>query len=140
MTDPARALSALCHLDPGMPIDQWHAAGRAAIAAGLSIDDIDAWSSAASNYKGRRDVEMQFSKVTADGGTTEATLFKMAFDAGWQDTAKGRNRSQGTRQMARPIPKAKATKKAAPRSNLTASVGARQSPPGCGSRSCHGDW
>lgn len=52
MTPTYRALSALCHLDPGMPIDQWHAAGRAAIAAGLTIDDIDTWSSAASNYRG----------------------------------------------------------------------------------------
>ncbi len=112
MSDIARALSALCHLDPGMPIDQWHAAGRAAIAAGLSIDDIDAWSSAASNYRGRRDVEMQFSKVTSDGGTTEATLFKMAFDAGWQDPSKGQQKGQGTRQAARPIPKAKPTEKA----------------------------
>lgn len=120
MSDIARALSALCHLDPGMPIDQWHAAGRAAIAAGLSIDDIDAWSSAASNYRGRRDVEMQFSKVTPDGGTTEATLFKMAFDAGWQDPSKGQQKGQGTRQAARPIPKAKPTEKAAPRPNLAA--------------------
>lgn len=121
MSDIARALSALCHLDPGMPIDQWHAAGRAAIAAGLSIDDIDAWSSAASNYRGRRDVEMQFSKVTPDGGTTEATLFKMAFDAGWQDPSKGQQKGQGTRQTARPIPKAKPREKIAPRPNLAAS-------------------
>jgi putative DNA primase/helicase len=117
MTDPARALSALCHLDPGMSIDQWHAAGRAAIAAGLSIDDIDAWSSAAQNYKGRRDVEMQFSKVTADGGTTEATLFRMAFDAGWQDPTKGQQKGQGSRQAA----KVKSPEKIAPRPNLAVS-------------------
>ncbi|MDP1610089.1 MAG: AAA family ATPase [Sulfuritalea sp.] len=120
MSDTTRALSALCHLDPGMPIDQWHAAGRAAIAAGLSIDDIDDWSSAAPNYKGRRDVEMQFSKVTADGGTTEATLFKMAFDAGWQDPTKGQQKGQGTRQAVRPTPKVKPTEKIAPRPNLAA--------------------
>ena len=117
MTDPARALSALCHLDPGMSIDQWHAAGRAAIAAGLTIDDIDAWSSAAPNYKGRRDVEMQFSKVTPDGGTTAATLFKMALDAGWQDPAKGLRQGQGPRQASRPTPKPKPTEKTAPRAN-----------------------
>ena len=121
MTDPARALSALCHLDPGMSIDQWHTAGRAAIAAGLTIDDIDDWSSAASNYRGRRDVELQFSKVTADGGTTEATLFKMAIDAGWQDPAKGPRQGQGARQTVRPIPKARPPEKTAPRPHLAAS-------------------
>lgn len=121
MTDTARALSALCHLDPGMPIDQWHTAGRAAIAAGLSIDDIDAWSSAALNYLGRRDVEIQFSKVTADGGTTEATLFKMALDSGWQDPAKGQRQGQWMRQGTRPTPKAKPPEKIAPRPNLAVS-------------------
>lgn len=121
MTDPARALSALCHLDPGMPIDQWHAVGRAAIAAGLSIDDIDAWSSAAANYKGRRDVEMQFAKVTADGGTTEATLFRMALDAGWQDPAKRHQQGSGNRHTARPTPKPKPSEKTAPRPHLAAS-------------------
>lgn len=117
MSDTARALSALCHLDPGMPIDQWHAAGRAAIAAGLTIDDIDAWSSAAPNYKGRRDVEMQFSKVTPDGGTTAATLFKMALDTGWQDPAKVPRHGQGPRQASRPTPKPKPPEKTAPRAN-----------------------
>lgn len=120
MTDPARALSALCHLDPGMPIDRWHAAGRAAIAAGLTIEDLDDWSSAGANYRGRRDVEMQFSKVTADGGTTEATLFKMALDAGWQDPAKGQRHVHGPRQVARPTPKSKPQEKTAARPNLAA--------------------
>jgi hypothetical protein len=110
-------LSALCHLDPGMSIDQWHAAGRAAIAAGLTIDDIDAWSSAAPNYKGRRDVEMQFSNVTPDGGTTAATLFRMALDGGWQDPAKGPRQGQGPRQVSQPAPKPKPAEKTAPRPN-----------------------
>lgn len=121
MSDTARALNALCHLDPGMSIDQWHAAGRAAIAAGLTIDDLDDWSSAASNYKGRRDVEMQFSKVTPDGGTTGATLFKMALDAGWQDPARGPRQGQGLRQASRPIPKSKPPEKTAPRPKPAAS-------------------
>jgi KaiC/GvpD/RAD55 family RecA-like ATPase len=117
MSDTARALSALCHLDPGMSIDKWHAAGRAAIAAGLTIDDIDAWSSAAPNYKGRRDVEMQFSNVTPDGGTTAATLFRMALDGGWQDPAKGPRQGQGPRQASRPTPKPKPVENTAPRAN-----------------------
>lgn len=121
MSDTARALSALCHLDPGMSIDQWHAAGRAAIAAGLTIDDIDAWSSAAPNYKGRRDVEMQFSKVTPDGGTTAATLFKMALDAGWQDPAKVPRQGQGPRQASRPTPRPKPPEKTAPRATSAVS-------------------
>ncbi len=120
MTDPARASSALCHLDPGMSIDQWHAAGRAAIAAGLSIEDIDAWSSTASNYKGRHDIESKFRNVTPDGGTTEATLFRMALDAGWQDPAKGPRQGQGLRQASRSTPKPKPAEKATPRPNLTA--------------------
>lgn len=117
MSDTARALGALCHLDPGMSIDQWHAAGRAAIAAGLTIDDLDAWSSAAPNYKGRRDVEMQFSKVTPDGGTTAATLFRMALDAGWHDPAKGPRQGQGPRQPSRPTPKPNPAEKIAARAN-----------------------
>lgn len=117
MTGNCRALSALCHLDPRMPIDQWHAAGRAAIAAGLSIDDLDNWSSAASNYRGRKDVETQFSKVTPDGGTTEATLFRMALDAGWQDPSKGQPKAAGPRQAIQPEPKVKPPEKSQPAPN-----------------------
>jgi len=131
MSDTARALSALCHLDPGMPIDRWHAAGRAAIAEGLTIDDIDAWSSAAPNYKGRRDVEMQFSKVTPDGGTTGATLYRMALDAGWQDPAKGQRHGQKPRQAFRPAPSPKPPEKTAPRPNPAVSdLWARSGPAG----------
>lgn len=114
--DISRVLSALQFLDPGMPIDQWHAAGRAAIAGGASLDDIDAWSSAGANYKSRRDIEMQFSRVTPDGGTTEATLFKMALDAGWKDPAKPRHNGHSKRQAgtlaASPIPQQKTPQKA----------------------------
>lgn len=63
---------------------------------------------------------MQFAKVTPDGGTTEATLYKMAFDAGWQDPSTGRQKGRGTHQAVRPTTKVKPTEKTAPRPNLAA--------------------
>lgn len=121
MTDTSRALDALLFLDPGMSYDPWWEAGCGAIAVGLTLDDIDAWSSTAPNYKGRKDIDEKFRNVTVDGGITGATLYRMAIDAGWQDPAKKlHQKGHGTRQAARPIPKPKPTKKIATRPNLAA--------------------
>jgi hypothetical protein len=41
------ARSALFSIDPGLPREDWHRVGRAAIAAGLSVADLEVWSSSA---------------------------------------------------------------------------------------------
>lgn len=102
MDEYDRALSALHTLDPGCSREQWHEIGRAAIAAGLSIDDVDQWSSAAPNYAGTKDVKAAFRTVTPEGGTGPGTLYKLAFGAGWIDPAKGRNVTPRTASRAKP--------------------------------------
>jgi len=122
MDERDRALSALYALDPGKPFEYWNPACMSGIAARLSLDDIDQWSSTAPNYKGRKDIDEKFRNVTVNGGIGAGTLYRMAFEAGWQDPAKKLyQRGQGTRQAARPIPKAKPTEKTALRLNLAAS-------------------
>jgi hypothetical protein len=59
-----RAHSALCSIPSDLDRDTWHRIGRAGIAAGLTIDDIDKWSSKASNYAGTKDVHSAFRSVT----------------------------------------------------------------------------
>jgi KaiC/GvpD/RAD55 family RecA-like ATPase len=120
MDERDRALSALYSLDPGKPFECWNPACMSAIAAGLTLDDIDAWSSTAPNYKGRKDIDEKFRNVTPDGGIGAGTLYRMAFEAGWKDPAKGQQKGQGTRQTARPISKTKPPEKNAPRPNLAA--------------------
>ena len=78
-----RAHDALHFLDAGCDRDTWHKIGRAAIAAGVTVDTLDAWSSSAGNYTGTRDVQAAFRTIKADGGTGAGTLFLMARDAGW---------------------------------------------------------
>ncbi len=82
--DLKHARSALFAIDPGLPREDWHRVGRSAIAAGLSVADLDEWSSSAANYKGMRDVEAAFRGVTPDGGTGPGTLWFEAMKAGWR--------------------------------------------------------
>ena len=83
-----RAHDALHFLDAGCDRETWHTIGRAAIAAGVTIDTLDAWSSSAGNYAGTRDVQDAFRTIKADGGTGAGTLFLMARDAGWGEGDK----------------------------------------------------
>lgn len=83
-----RASEALHFLDPECDRDTWHKIGRAAIAAGLTIDEIDTWSSTAGNYSGAKDTHAAFKTITPEGGTSARTLFRLAIDAGWIDTDK----------------------------------------------------
>ena len=85
-----RTRAALAVIPPNLPRDEWHEIGRAAIAAGLTIDDLDEWSSTAENYKGRRDVEAAFRTVTADGGTGAGTLFHHAKQYGFAGASESR--------------------------------------------------
>src|ERR1035437_5315648 len=82
-TDATSAIDALQFIDPGCDRPTWHAIGRAAIAAGLTIDEIDKWSSTAGNYAGTKDVQAAFKTITPEGGTGPRTLFRLAIDAGW---------------------------------------------------------
>ncbi len=82
------ARDALQHLDPGCDRLTWHAIGRSAIAAGLTMDDIDGWSSTAGNYAGTKDVHASFRTIKREGGTGPGTLFRMALDAGWEPKPK----------------------------------------------------
>ena len=82
------AHDALQVLDSGCDRLTWHTIGRASIAAGLSIEDIDAWSATAGNYAGTKDVHAAFRTIKREGGTGPGTLFRMALDAGWVPTPK----------------------------------------------------
>ncbi len=79
-----QARDALHFLDSGVDRDTWHKIGRAAIAAGLTVEDLDTWSATAENYAGTRDVNTAFRTIKPEGGTGPGTLFRLAKDAGWQ--------------------------------------------------------
>ena len=81
-------LSALVHLDPGVGREEWRKIGVSAIAAGLTFEDIDNWSSSASNYKGTGDVKSAFAGVTPSGKITDRTLIGLALEAGWRPDKK----------------------------------------------------
>lgn len=82
--DLKHARDALHAIDPGCSRDDWHRIGRAAIAAGLTLDDLDEWSRSAPNYSGERDVRAAFRNITSTGGTGPGTLWKAALSAGWR--------------------------------------------------------
>lgn len=82
--DPRHARAALFAIHPGCDREEWHRIGRAAIAAGLTVDDVDEWSSGASNYTGARDVHTAFRSIKPEGGTGPGTLWRAAMAAGWK--------------------------------------------------------
>lgn len=103
-----RAHDALHFLDAGCDRETWHTIGRAAIAAGLTIDDLDTWSATGGNYAGTRDVQAAFRTIKPEGGTGAGTLFRLARDAGWTDgNASPRTataQSRPTEQPRKPAP------------------------------------
>ena len=106
----SRARDALHFLDAGCDRDTWHRIGRSAIAAGLTVDDVDAWSSTGGNYAGTRDVQAAFRTIKPDGGTGVGTLFRLARDAGWTE-GKAPQRQVPAKATTRP---AEPTRKPAP--------------------------
>lgn len=86
--DNLEALEALQAIPSDLPRDDWHKAGRAAIAANLTIEDLVEWSRTAGNFKSEQDVRAAFRTITPDGGTSAATLFHMAKQYGWAAHAK----------------------------------------------------
>lgn len=83
--DLDRARDALPHIDPGCPRDEWIKTGMAAKSAGLTFDEFHTWSKPAHNYRDEADCRSVWKSFNGSG-VTAATLFRMAQDAGWQDT------------------------------------------------------
>ena len=103
MDDYTRALSALQAIPCQGDYETWNRIGIEAIAAGLSLDDVDAWSSTGPNYKGRKDVMTNFKGVTPDGGIGPGSLLRRAFGYGWKDpTNKTRHNGQRAPKIVRP--------------------------------------
>jgi len=94
MPDAARARSALHAIDAGIPRAQWHEIGRAALAAGLTLEDLDEWSASAPNYRGRKDIDVAFRTVEPNGGTGAGTLYFHAQQHGWRETNSGAERER----------------------------------------------
>lgn len=84
MIELERALSALAAIDPGCSREKWIRIGMAAKAAGLSFDDFHNWSKDGSNYLNEKDCLTAWESFDRSGGITEATLFHVARDSGWQ--------------------------------------------------------
>lgn len=106
MSDVSRALSALRAIDASAPRETWVRAGMAAKAAGLTLDNFTAWSARGANYTGPKDCASAWRSFKT-GGVGEATLYRMAFDAGWEDPATsafqdGRSDTQSRRTLPQP--------------------------------------
>lgn len=129
-TEIDRAREALGYIPNDLPRPEWHKHGRAAIAAGLSVDDVLEWSRGANNFRSDADVRAAFKTITPEGGTGPGTLFQTAKRYGWRDSDKTQTPARqhspaGLGQTAEPTkPKAPAP---APR-NSPAEVWARCQP------------
>lgn len=85
--DLSRARSALHYMDAGCDGQRWVRIGMAAKAAGLTLEDFDAWSAMADNYGGQADTRTRWRSFRDDGGITAATLFHLAREDGWREGA-----------------------------------------------------
>lgn len=80
----ADALDALQHCDPGQPRREWVRIMAAAKDAGLSFEDVLAWSASAPNFSSERDVLAAWRGIRPDGAVKAGTLFHEARAAGWK--------------------------------------------------------
>lgn len=102
----ALALDALHAIDAGCTRDDWFRAGAAALAAGLELDDLDAWSATAPNYKGAKDVRAAFGRLKPDGRIGPGTLFYLARAQGWRPPREGatfKPRPRHAQAVSRPV-------------------------------------
>lgn len=90
--DIERAREALQHINPGISRKEWHEVGRAAIAAGLTVDDLVEWSRPAANFKSEQDVRASFRTIASNGKTQSGTLFHVAKQHGWKPRQNGRTK------------------------------------------------
>lgn len=86
----ARALDALHSIPNDFSHDEWVRVIMAAKAADCTVEECDAWSAGAANYKGFRDVESVYNSVTPDGGISAGTLFHVAKQHGWTPDTSSR--------------------------------------------------
>lgn len=103
--DLKHARDALHAIDPACGREDWHSIGRAAIAAGLTVEDLDEWSKAAPNYSGERDVRAAFRGIAPTGGTGPGTLWRAALSAGWRPPKDERKegKERPAKAPARPV-------------------------------------
>lgn len=87
MSDTTKAFSALNHLDPSCPREEWIKIGMSVKSAGLSFEDFHSWSKNGCNYVSEKDCYAAWKSFDEQGGITEATLFYMAQREGWQNNS-----------------------------------------------------
>lgn len=85
MIELERARSALNAIDSGCSREKWIQIGMATKAARLFFEDFHNWSKGSSNYLNEKDCLIAWESFDKSGGITEATLFRMAIEAGWKD-------------------------------------------------------
>jgi len=97
--DINRAREALQTIPPDIDRDTWVRVGMGAHAAGLTLDDFDAWSAGAGNYNARvvRDV---WRSIKPNKGIGPGTLYQMAAEHGWR--IGGASRPPRVKPPARP--------------------------------------
>jgi len=103
--DIDRARDALQSIPPDLPRDEWVRAGMAAHAAGLSLDEFDAWSAGAGNYDALAALDT-WRSFKHGKGLGPGTLFKMAKEAGWNPEGR-QPRNRPPRAATRPVAPAK---------------------------------
>ncbi len=88
MTDVERARSALNYFNAGCSREKWVRIGMAAKSAGLAFEDFHSWSKDAENYTGEADCKSAWKSFDEFGSVKAGTLFYMAYEQGWKDTAR----------------------------------------------------
>lgn len=89
-----RAREALQAIPADLPREEWVKAGMAAKAAGLGFDDFDAWSATSPNCYDPRAVGDTWRSMKDTGGIGAGTLYRMAQEAGWRESAAPRQHAQ----------------------------------------------
>jgi len=100
--DLRHAGDALWAIDPGCTRDEWLRICFAAIAAGLTIEEIVLWSSQAANYGGERDVRAALRGIKPGGLIGVGTLWRAALATGWRPPKDGNQRPAPTPRVAPP--------------------------------------
>jgi hypothetical protein len=99
-----RARSALHGIPCPSSYEEWNKIGIAAVGAGLSLEDIDAWSATGTNYGGTKAVRANFKGVSANGGVGAGSLFRFAFEEGWSDSSRSKGKTSATKPAsAKPV-------------------------------------
>ena len=79
------AVNAMYCIPPELPYDEWFSVMAAAKAASIPYERVNDWCSTASNYNAK-DVESTWRSINTTAGITEATLFYIAQQHGYNPT------------------------------------------------------